>query len=93
MAYLQITLKINEPNRPAAAKVYQQYKAPFLSTIPGAQSKDLLIRNEDVQVLHGFDTVEQAHAYLGSPLFNDDVVTALKPLLTAEPDVRVYTTA
>lgn len=93
MAFLQITLKIANANRAAATGVYQQYKAPFLSTIAGAKSKQLLVRDEDVQVLHGFDTLENANAYLQSALFNNDVVVGLKPLLDAAPDVRVYTVA
>ncbi len=36
MAYLQISLKVNEGDRLAAAGVYQQYKQAFLDTIPGA---------------------------------------------------------
>ena len=51
-AYLQITMKISNDNRPAAAKVYTDYRQPFLDTIKGALTKDLLIRDEDVQVLH-----------------------------------------
>jgi hypothetical protein len=93
MVHLQITLKIAPANRPAAAGVYQRYKAPFLSTIAGAKSKELLVRNDDVQVLHGFDTAEQANAYLKSGLFASDVVGALKPLLDAAPDVRIYEAA
>lgn len=93
MAFLQITIKIANANRAAAAAVYQQYKAPFLSTIAGAKSKQLLVRDEDVQVLHGFDTVENANAYLQSALFNNDVVVGLKPLMEAAPDVRVYAVA
>ena len=93
MAYLQITLKIDSANRPAAAQVYLKYKQPFLNTITGALSKDLLLRDEDIQVLHGFDSKEHAEAYLKSPLFNNDVVTALKPHLAAAPDIRIYTTA
>lgn len=90
MAYLQITLDISEKNRAAAAGVYQKYKAPFLDTIDGAESKELLVRDEDVQVLHGFKTVKQAEAYLSSELFNKDVVEALKPYLNSAPDVRIY---
>ncbi|MFZ6638418.1 hypothetical protein ACO0LL_01690 [Undibacterium sp. TC4M20W] len=90
MIYLQITLKIAEENRAAAAAVYQKYKASFLDNISGAKSKELLVRDEDVQVLHGFASKEAAHAYLQSELFNQDVVLALKPLLDAAPDVRVY---
>ena len=50
----------------------------------------MLVRDDDVQVLHGFDTLAQASAYLESKLFSADVVTALKPLLEAAPDVRIY---
>lgn len=92
-AYLQITLNIASGNRAAAAGVYQKYKAPFLSTIAGAKSKELLVRDEDVQVLHGFDTVENARAYLQSALFTADVVAGLKPLLAADPEVRIYAVA
>ena len=90
MVYLQITLKIADANRAAAAGIYQKYKAPFLETIKGAKSKELLVRDEDVQVLHGFDTKENANAYLASALFTADVVTGLKPLWDAAPDVRIY---
>ena len=90
MHYLQINLKIADKDRPAAAAIYEKYKAPFLSTVTGALSKTLLIRPEDVQVLHGFDTEENAQAYLKSALFNQDVVTQLSPLLQAQPDVRIY---
>lgn len=90
MVYLQITLKISDANRAAATGVYQQYKAPFLHTVAGAKSKDLLVRAEDVQVLHGFESEANVAAYLQSELFNADIVTALKPLLEAAPEVRVY---
>lgn len=93
MVYLQITLKIAAANRPAAAGIYQQYKGPFLATISGAKSKELLVRDEDVQVLHGFDTAENTKAYLESAMFTADVVTGLKPLLDAAPDVRIYQVA
>lgn len=92
-AYLQITLNIANENRPAAAKVYREYREPFLKGVPGAQSKELLLREEDVQVLHGFDTVEHATDYLKSALFQNNVVAALAPLLATEPEVRIYTCA
>lgn len=92
-AYLEITMRIDNVNRPAAAKVYTDYRAPFLNTIEGALTKELLIRDEDVQVLHGFDTVEHAAAYLNSELFNADVVKGLKPLWSAEPEVKIYSVA
>lgn len=73
--------------------VYQKYKEPFLSQIAGATSKELLIRDDDVQVLHGFNSVEDAKAYLESALFTDDVVAGLKPLLAAAPEIRIYAVA
>lgn len=89
-AYLEITLKVNDADRTAAAGVYLKYKLPFLKQIKGAVSKELLIRTEDVQVLHGFKTQADAEAYLKSDLFNNDVVSALKPYLQAAPEVRIY---
>jgi hypothetical protein len=73
--------------------VYRTYREPFLKTIPGAVSKELLVRDEDVQVLHGFGNAEQAREYLQSSLFQNDVVTALKPFLAAEPEIRIYSCA
>lgn len=92
-AYLQITMKINNENRHAAAKVYTDYRKPFLDTIEGALTKDLLIRDEDVQVLHGFDSAEHAQAYLSSELFKNDVFVGLKPLWDTDPEVKIYTVA
>ena len=90
MAYLEITLNVSEKNRPGAAKIYNDYKHPFLETIKGAQSKELLVRGEDVQVLHGFANITDAQDYLKSELFNQDVVKGLAPYLDAEPEIRIY---
>ena len=92
MAYLEITLKIDDADRGAAASVYEKYKQAFLDTIGGAQSKQLLMREDDVQVLHGFGSTECAQKYLASELFTQDVVVALAPLLKADPEVRIYET-
>jgi hypothetical protein len=92
MVYLEITLDVAAPNR-AAAAVYARFKEPFLSQVKGAQSKQLLVRDEDVQVLHGFDTTDHPNAYLATDPFTQDVVGALKPLLRGEPDVRIYQVA
>lgn len=89
-AYLEITLDIEAKNRPAAGSVYSKYKATFLDNIAGAQSKELLIRDEDVQVLHGFETTEQAQAYLKSTIFTQDVVRELGPFLKSDPEIRIY---
>ena len=90
-AYLEVTLEIKEQNRMNAGGVYVKYKEPFLKTIEGATSKELLLRNEDVQVLHGFENLESAKAYLSSNLFEQDVVRELKPYLEASPEIRLYT--
>jgi len=92
-AYLEISMVIDNANRPAAAKVYTDYRQAFLDQIKGAVSKDLLVRDEDVQVLHGFDSVENAKAYLDSEMFKNDVVVSLTPLLKAAPDVKIYSVA
>jgi hypothetical protein len=93
VAYLEITLQIDPEDRAAAAAVYSKYKTPFLSDVAGAQSKDLLVRDEDVQVLHGFASVAHANAYLASDLFTGDVVGELGPLLKGDPDIRVFDVA
>nr|UWI51296.1 hypothetical protein NZ312_06240 [Clostridioides difficile] len=92
-AYLEITMKINNENRPLASKVYSDYRQPFLNTITGALTKDLLIRDEDVQVLHGFDSVEHAQAYLSSEMFQNDVFIGLRSLWSANPEVKIYSVA
>lgn len=88
--YLEITMVIRENNRESAAKVYNDYRDLFLSKIEGALSKQLLVRNEDVQVLHGFDSIENAKAYLNSEMFKNDVFVGLKPLWDKEPEVKIY---
>ncbi len=89
--YLEITLDVKEENRMKAGGVYVKYKKPFLKQIKGATSKDLLLRTEDVQVLHGFKTEADAKAYLSTALFTKDVVEELKPYLEANPEIRIYT--
>ena len=74
-AYLEVTMQIPAENRKAAANVY---------------SKALLVRDEDVQVLHGFDSVEHAQDYLKSEMFTKHVFPGLKPTWTAEPEVRIF---
>ncbi|OGU24217.1 MAG: hypothetical protein A2580_05895 [Hydrogenophilales bacterium RIFOXYD1_FULL_62_11] len=88
-AYLEITLKIDAADRVAAAQVYSKYKAPILKSIPGSSSKELDVRDDDVQVLHSFKTRDLAEPCLKSELFNKDAVTALTPLLKAQPEVRI----
>lgn len=90
-AYLQITMKIKESDREKAAKVYFDYHQPFLDTIEGALTKQLLVRDEDVQVLHGFDSPEHAAAYLKSDMFTNDVAVGLSPYFQADPEIRIFT--
>ena len=91
-AYIEITLQVDPSDRANAGAIYSKYKEPFLTTIAGARSKSLLVRDEDVQVLHGFDSRAAAESYLESALFNRDVVSALTPYLAAAPEVRIYDT-
>jgi len=89
-AYLEITLDVKAENRNDAGGVYIKYKTPFLEQIKGATSKDLLMRSDDVQVLHGFESVADAEAYLTTDIFQNDVVTELKPYLESDPEIRIY---
>lgn len=89
-AFLEVTLVVKAENREKAAGVYVKYKDPFLKEIKGAVSKDLLMRTEDVQVLHGFESEEDAKNYLTAELFENDVVRELKPYLEDAPEVRIY---
>ena len=50
------------------------------------------VRAKDVQVLHGFDSMEHAKAYLETKMFQD-VVAGLKPTWAGDPDLRFYTVA
>lgn len=93
MAYLEITLQVDAADRATAGGVYQKYRQPFLDTVEGATSKELLIRDEDVQVLHGFTSADAAEAYLSTDLFTRDVVGGLAPVLKTDPDIRIYETA
>ncbi|MGN0073269.1 MAG: hypothetical protein ACI36W_05680 [Coriobacteriales bacterium] len=92
-AYLQVTQYIDPEKRPAAAEVYTTYRQPFLDTVEGALTKELLIRDEDVQVIHGFDSMEHAKAYLDTELFKEKVFPGLKPTWAADPDIRFYDVA
>lgn len=89
-AFLEITLNVAKENRSNAGAIYVKYKQAFLSGVAGARSKDLLLRPEDVQVLHGFDSTENAENYLKSQLFQKDVVRELKPFLAGNPEIRIY---
>ncbi|MFO0753470.1 MAG: hypothetical protein U0411_09125 [Thermodesulfovibrionales bacterium] len=92
MVNLQITMRIAAGDRAAAAAVYNKYKQRFLQEVPGTASKDLLVREEDVQVAHVFDSEEHAKGYLNSDLFTKEVVKALEPLLQDAPDILLYET-
>ncbi len=92
-AYLEITLTIDGIDRAGVTAVCALYKEPFLRTVRGALSKELLTRVEDMQVLHGFDSQENAQEYLMSDLFNRDVVTSLKPYLKGKPNIKIYSVA
>ncbi len=89
-AYLEITLTIDDLDRAGATAVYILHKEPFLKTIKGALSKELLVHVENIQVLHGFDNVENAQEYLMSDFFNKSVVPSLKIYLKGSPNIKIY---
>ncbi|MBN8789816.1 MAG: hypothetical protein J0I84_22270 [Terrimonas sp.] len=89
-AYLEITLTIDGIDRAGATAVYILYKDPFLQTIKGALSKELLTHVDDVQILHTFDSVENAQEYLMSDFFNKSVVPSLQAYLKGAPNIKIY---
>ena len=84
-AYLQVTMTIDPADRASGAKVYSDYLQEFLDTVPGAKTKELLVRDEDVQVLHGFETLEQANAYLTSELLHHQGRPRSDPAVQGRP--------
>jgi len=92
-AYLQITLRINAADKGAASSVYDKFQASFLDQIKGAISAELLIGEEYIQLLHGFETAEDAKAFLSTELYNNSVLVALKPLILDNPEVRIFNVA
>lgn len=89
-AYMEAIMTINPENRAQAAEVYTTYRQPLLDDIEGALTKELLVRDEDVQVIHGFDSMDHAKAYIESDLFTSKVAPALQPTWAADPDIRFY---
>ncbi len=70
------------------ARAVALMRAPSARThrhIEGALTKELLVRDEDVRVTHGFDSMEYARGYLESDLFTWKVAPGLKPLWAADP--------
>lgn len=89
-AFLEITLKVSGADRDKAGAVYEKYKEKVLTTVPGAEGKDLLVRAEDVQVLHTFQSRATAEGFLKSPLFGNTIAPELAPFLKAAPEIRIY---
>ncbi len=69
------------------------YRQPSLDAIEGATSKEMLVCNEDVQVLHGFDSQEHAAANLESEMYTKHVASGLAPYFQADPEIRIFTVA
>lgn len=79
-SHLEITMVVKEKNRESVSKVYYDYKESFLKSINGTLIKDLLVRDENIQVLHGFNSIKNVKAYLSSDMFKNDVFARLKSL-------------
>ena len=89
-AYLQITLQISQPRREEAiTKVYLPNRQRFLERVEGAVSMDMLVREEDIQVLVGFDTPENARAYLASSA-GKEITSQLAGYAKKEPVTAIY---
>lgn len=78
-AYLEIAMVIDSENPPATAKVYTDYCQPLLDKIEGVFTKKFLICDEDAQVLYGFNSIENAKAYLENDIFMTKVSAGLQP--------------
>lgn len=90
-AYLQITLLIPPERREEAiSKVYLPNRLRILDRIEGAVSMDWLARQEDVQVLLGFDTLERAQGYQESPS-GRELTDALGAYAAKAPQPVLYT--
>lgn len=70
-----------------------QTKTAVRRDTSAALMKEPFIRDADVQVIHGFDSMEHAKAYLESDMYKNDVFVGLKPTWAADPDVRFYEVA
>ncbi|WP_312191707.1 hypothetical protein [Sphingobacterium sp.] len=92
-AYLDIKLTIEGIDRAGVTAVYNLYKDPFLESVKGAISNELLVHVEDVRIFHGFESLEDAQLYLLSKFFNIDFITSLKPYIIGNPNVRIYEVA
>ncbi|MFA5515544.1 MAG: hypothetical protein WDA20_04590 [Desulfuromonadales bacterium] len=89
-AYLQISLPVPPERRDEAiTKVFLPSRQRFDELAEGAVSIDLLVRNEDLQVLAGFDTLEHARAFEKSPA-GRDLTGQLTKLAEKEPTVALY---
>lgn len=88
-AYLQIVLKMNSSNRGELTSTYHKFKDLFREQIKGAKTQELLFSDEDIQLLYGFDTYEDAEAFLSTELYNNIILVALKPLISNNPEIKI----
>jgi len=89
-AYLDIILTIQGLDRAGVTAVYNLYKEPFLKTVNGALSDELLIHIDDLRILQGFKSREDAQCYFLSKFCTSDFITSLKPDIIGNPNVKIY---
>ena len=92
-AYLQIVLKANSSSRGELTNTYNKLRDLFPEQIKGAKTQELLLSDEEVQLLYGFDTFEDAEAFLSTELYNNIILPALKPLISNNPEIKIYNVA
>ncbi|MCM1316097.1 MAG: hypothetical protein NC235_11225 [Clostridiales bacterium] len=47
-----------------------EYRQPFLDNVEGALTKELLVCDEDVQVIHGFDSMGNTQRLILTPIYS-----------------------
>lgn len=92
MVYLQITPKIAEANRAAAGGVYQEFKAPFPNTIPGASRRNCWCATRTCRFCMA-STAGRTRTLTCTASCPAGLVGGLEPLLNCAPDLRMYQAA
>lgn len=92
-AYLVIMLNVRTDDIGATSSIHDKFKSSFLDQIRGGMSTEFLIGQNDVVLLNGFANAEDANAFLSTELYNNTILTALKPFLLDNPKNNIYMVA
>ncbi len=90
-AYLQISLPVPQSRRDEAiTRIFLPGRQRFAEQAEGGVSMDMLVRNEDIQVLAGFDTLESARLFQNSPA-GKELLGQLAAMAEKNPGTAIYT--